>query len=571
MINGSTTSPPQESEELQETTESDTNNNNRPINWNSNKNYVPSWNTWQMIPRKTSKTSWNPQRTWRPKQRYSAQSSQYAPLEALQTSESSDSNESIPIEVDDVPSNSSQSQHTSQPRDMTNFFDRYRTQYYNSYDCTQTPQYVSNNNFQRYPRKWQFRPYSYMTNEDHVESPKNISQDHRNYQPNFNSTSFQHVAGSTKTDVTHHGHTHLHEIGSTNINHHHSTKFPSSFNNNHSHHEIYSTDTPHIHQQIPQGYIGYPQQYDFNTYDGDRYRYRKKKRGCCVNCGKEGHLRSECPGPVTSFGIIAFRKRTIDTPVGQVSSNKPILCEHHLKCIETIDEIPEPLSIESSPYLYLMVQRKDTMGFIDFIRGKYPYQNPDRDRMLMTYLSEMTCHERDKLLTWKFDDIWDLLWVNHNSKCYHHEYHKAKALYTKLDIPHLLSISTCNWTEQEYGFPKGRKTMYESNALCAIREYCEESGYNEDEINVLECEPIEESFIGTNNKAYRHVYLLAEVPEHVGPPRLCSDNLQQVGEIKNIAWFTFEQCMKIIRPYDTAKKETLQCVKNCLEGRRDVS
>jgi len=37
-------------------------------------------------------------------------------------------------------------------------------------------------------------------------------------------------------------------------------------------------------------------------------------------------------------------------------------------------------------------------------------------------------------------------------------------------------------------------------------------------------------------------------------------DIRQAGEISNIGWFTYEQCMKIIRPYDTAKKELLSRV-----------
>ena len=59
----------------------------------------------------------------------------------------------------------------------------------------------------------------------------------------------------------------------------------------------------------------------------------------CNNCGKYGHNYNQCTVPITSYGVIAFRM------------NK--------------QKIPE----------YLMICRKDTLGYIDFMRGKYIVQN----------------------------------------------------------------------------------------------------------------------------------------------------------------------------------------------------
>ena len=53
-----------------------------------------------------------------------------------------------------------------------------------------------------------------------------------------------------------------------------------------------------------------------------------KNEGFCNNCGKKGHLFHQCKMPITSVGIIAFRK----CPKG-------------------------------SDYEYLMIRRKDTLGW----------------------------------------------------------------------------------------------------------------------------------------------------------------------------------------------------------------
>jgi hypothetical protein len=62
-----------------------------------------------------------------------------------------------------------------------------------------------------------------------------------------------------------------------------------------------------------------------------------KNNNACNNCGKQGHSFHQCKLPITSYGVIAFR-----------ASNFGIQ--------------------------YLMLRRKDSFGYIDFVRGKYsPY------------------------------------------------------------------------------------------------------------------------------------------------------------------------------------------------------
>ena len=61
----------------------------------------------------------------------------------------------------------------------------------------------------------------------------------------------------------------------------------------------------------------------------------------CNNCGKQGHQFQECKMPITSIGIIMFRYN------------------------------------KNNELEYLLIRRKDTFGFVDFIRCKYPIYNED--------------------------------------------------------------------------------------------------------------------------------------------------------------------------------------------------
>ena len=78
----------------------------------------------------------------------------------------------------------------------------------------------------------------------------------------------------------------------------------------------------------------------------------------CNNCGKFGHNTNDCKMPITSIGIILFRYMD--------------------------DKLQ-----------YLMIRRKDSFGFVDFIRGKYGTNN---DIYLRRIIDEMTVSEKDKIL-----------------------------------------------------------------------------------------------------------------------------------------------------------------------------
>ena len=48
--------------------------------------------------------------------------------------------------------------------------------------------------------------------------------------------------------------------------------------------------------------------------------------------------------------------------------------------------------------------------------------------------------------------------------------------------------------------------------------------------------------------------------DNVPPPRVDYKNKIQTGEVQNIGWLTYEECMKVIRPYDIAKKGVVEKV-----------
>jgi 8-oxo-dGTP pyrophosphatase MutT (NUDIX family) len=274
----------------------------------------------------------------------------------------------------------------------------------------------------------------------------------------------------------------------------------------------------------------------------------------CVNCGEKGHVVKDCDGPITSFGIIAF-KITTNTLEDRFDKNNALR--------DIVNSLPRECSVLPK-IKFLMIQRKDTMGYIDFVRGKYPENNKDAKlKLLHIWLNEMTAKEKTTLLTKSFDEIWDMLWVNHESKCYRNEYHLAKLKFERLDIKSLVAQSHTQFTFQEFSFPKGRRNMRESNIACAEREFYEETGYCKQHYDFIKNYPtIHEEFTGTNGVKYRHIYYLVKMHENIPPPRIDYSNIVQTGEVQNIGWFSYEECMALIRPYDSAKKSAIKNVYN---------
>lgn len=273
-------------------------------------------------------------------------------------------------------------------------------------------------------------------------------------------------------------------------------------------------------------------------------KYKRKKRYTryCGNCGRKGHLYRECSDDITSFGVIAIRRKTED----RLSK-------------ETCEKFELEHTNPDKPELrILLVQRKDTMGFVDFIRGRYPEHEPDKSTHIKILMEEMIPEERERIMNLTFDQLWDKLWINHNSRCYKNEKEEAKKKFEKLNVQEILDNTSTVWKYTEFGIPKGRRNKNETNLECAEREFREETGYKNEHYRMLTSEPyIQESFTGTNKKRYKHIYYVAEVFDTVGPPSVSADNKNQIGEIKDIYWFTEKECLQVIRSYDKAKKNVI--------------
>ena len=260
----------------------------------------------------------------------------------------------------------------------------------------------------------------------------------------------------------------------------------------------------------------------------------------CNNCGKAGHIFHQCKMPITSIGIIVFRQNIED----------------------------------NNQLQYLMICRKDTLGFIDFMRGKYSVYNKE---YILNMMKQMTDEEKAKLNTLDFDDLWRSIWGSEEiSNQYKIEevisrekFNTLKhGILNKHDFYKLSDIiresnEYNTWTDPEWGFPKGRRNYQEKDIECAMREFKEETGFYK--IKFIEnLIPYEEIFTGSNYKSYKHKYFLGYMNYE---DTLAIANFEK-SEVSKMDWKTFDQCMGVIRPYNLEKKRTISNINKALTNYR---
>ncbi len=286
----------------------------------------------------------------------------------------------------------------------------------------------------------------------------------------------------------------------------------------------------------------------------------------CNNCGKYGHLFSNCIVPITSLGIIVFRKKTTNCAYVEPLDQRSDIIDATVSMRSSNDG--EKLKLNQ--FEYLMIQRVDSFGYIEFIRGKYSLQNY---QYLKNIIDEMTVQEKQNILKKDFDELWVSLWGEYSGLQYRGEKQISKNKYLQLingvdfggikcNLESLIASSTTKWETAEWGFPKGRRNHQEKDLDCAFREFTEETGYSKDCLkHIYNILPYEEIFIGSNMKCYKNKYYICYMNSDLESTQTSG---YQKSEVKNMKWLTYDECMNIIRPYNVEKKHMLTSINDTL-------
>lgn len=270
-----------------------------------------------------------------------------------------------------------------------------------------------------------------------------------------------------------------------------------------------------------------------------------KKQVFCNNCGKLGHLFHNCRVPITSIGIIPLR-------IVKKFNNE-------LQRLENVIEL-------------LIIKRKDSLAFIDFMRGKYIMEDKN---YILNLLNNMSISERNYLLTNDFDTIWSYLWNYNTNNLYRNEEKLSKIKFNKLksgftsilesyNLKELVDLCDKKYSEPEWGFPKGRRNYHEKDIVCGLREFEEETGYKKSDIEIFNnIVPFEEIFTGSNYKSYKHKYFVGIISNNTIP--LANFQIYEISEIK---WVPIDDVYKYIRDYNYEKTNIINDLNKLLKTYR---
>ncbi len=247
----------------------------------------------------------------------------------------------------------------------------------------------------------------------------------------------------------------------------------------------------------------------------------------CANCGTIGHTFRDCKEPVMSYGICA---------------------------IKIVDGVPQ----------YLLIRRRDSISYVEFLRGKYKMDNREYIQLL---INGMTVEERGRLLSQPFDRLWETLWNSQNTRQFRNECEAARRCfealkntgdtYGRLLVRYIEDASTA-WTDAEWGFPKGRRSVHEKEIDCALREYGEETGLNPKLLHLVDGEsPLVEEYTGTNGIRYKQIYFVAAVGAD-SVAVMAAGNRVMNREVGNIGYFSFDDALAKIRPTNGEKRALLE-------------
>jgi len=112
----------------------------------------------------------------------------------------------------------------------------------------------------------------------------------------------------------------------------------------------------------------------------------------CSNCSGEGHFFRDCKLPITSYGIIAMRFTD---------------SQAHPTLQQTLLSPAQQLIPGRQPVEFLLICRRDSLSFIEFVRGKY--STVERDYLHALFVN-MTQAEHAKIRSLTFEQLWASVW-----------------------------------------------------------------------------------------------------------------------------------------------------------------
>ncbi len=172
----------------------------------------------------------------------------------------------------------------------------------------------------------------------------------------------------------------------------------------------------------------------------------------------------------------------------------------------------------SGCYEILMIKKRHTYSFIEFVRGMY---DPYKDYDLQYMFEAMTITEKSMIQTRNFETIWNYCngepTKSSERSIYNRSLRKYTALLERNGNVLLTLITNTKNSNLLWEIPKGRPNKKESPLASATREFEEETGLSKNSYRILFDEgTIEYSFIDCGVK-YKYIYYIAVLCGNVNP------------------------------------------------------
>ena len=311
----------------------------------------------------------------------------------------------------------------------------------------------------------------------------------------------------------------------------------------------------------------------------------------CLNCGKLGHVFKKCLYPIISLGVICIDINTNNLNLNEIINyskkiqNKYLFSQEEIKKLKKIRNNIYNIDIDKldNDIKYLIIRRKHSLNYIEFIRGKYDLNNIE---YLENIINLMSNEEKNKIKNLDFKVLWKDLWNESKKKSIEYKsselkfnllkngtFVKKNDINIKTSLDFLTNNSIINYEEPEWGFPKGRRNFKEKNIDCAKREFEEETNLNNHEYIILNMIPLEETYLSTNSSKYKHIYYIGQC---LNQKKLTIDknNLHMNTEIGDINWYNIRDSLLKIRDYNFDKKNKLlylhKMIKNTIENFKNI-
>jgi 8-oxo-dGTP pyrophosphatase MutT (NUDIX family) len=149
---------------------------------------------------------------------------------------------------------------------------------------------------------------------------------------------------------------------------------------------------------------------------GQAFTTASEKSMYCINCGKKGHVYKKCLYPIISIGIICVKFKINDFDINYLINYSKKIQNNYLFSLDEISKIKNIKKKLLTNYKsekfnsiieYLLIRRKHSLNYVEFVRGKYDINNSD---YLERSFNFITNEEIKLIMANDFEYLWKDMW-----------------------------------------------------------------------------------------------------------------------------------------------------------------